>query len=106
MNNTIKIALALVAGSSLIYLGLRKKSTGKKTFVAPDGNTYLEDQIYHTFDNKLFKNGKELHFNTPELNTETNQTNLNHGKTNENLYQNYQNVNKDVNYHQKGARHQ
>ncbi|KQT35702.1 hypothetical protein ASG22_01395 [Chryseobacterium sp. Leaf405] len=104
MKNTVKIALALAAGSSLLYLGLRKKNK-KETFLAPDGNTYEKDQIYRTYDNKLFKNGKEFHFNTPEMN-QSNQISLNQGKTHENLHQNYQGTNKEVNYHQKGFRHQ
>lgn len=106
MNSKVKIALALVAGSSLIYLGLRKKSKKIKTFVAPDGNTYEENQIYRTFENKLFKNGKEFHFTTPEPNQNSYSSTLNSDKKSDNLSKNYQTVNKDVNYHQKGIRHQ
>lgn len=106
MNSKVKIALALVAGSSLIYLGLRKKSKKIKTFVAPDGNTYEENQIYRTFENKLFKNGKEFHFNTPEINQNSYSSTLNSDKKSDNLSKNYQTVNKDINYHQKGIRHQ
>ncbi|MDQ1162479.1 hypothetical protein QE422_002847 [Chryseobacterium sp. SORGH_AS 447] len=104
MNNKIKVALGLIAGGSLIYFGLKKKNGKVKTFTAPDGNTYGENQLYRTFDNKLFKNGKEVHFNTPESEgkgTSSSQYEAN----NEKLTKNYQAGNQNVNYHQKGVRH-
>lgn len=106
MNSTVKIALALAAGSSLLYLGLRKKNKKRETFVAPDGNTYEQDQIYRTYDNKLFKNGKEFHFNTPESQHESSLSGNQYSKMSDHQNQNYQTVNKEVTYHQKGIRHQ
>jgi hypothetical protein len=49
MNNKVKIALVILAGSSLILLNLRRRKNIKsKTYTAPDGNTYRENQIYRT----------------------------------------------------------
>ena len=103
MNNKIKIALSLLAGGSLIYFGMKKKNGKTKKFTAPDGNTYGENQMYRTFDNKLYKNGKQIHFNTPEP---ENKSNSSYGyKTNsEKLAKKYQTENHEVNYHQKGIR--
>lgn len=104
MNNKIKIALSLIAGGSLIYFGMKKKNAKVKTFTAPDGNTYGEDQLYRTFDNKTYKNGKEVHFNIPE--TEGSNKSFHHYETNQKLTKNYQTENhQNVNYHQKGVRH-
>ncbi|WP_374464723.1 hypothetical protein [Chryseobacterium sp.] len=105
MNNTVKIAMALAAGSSLLYLGLRKKSQKKKLYLAPDGNTYKKDQIYRTYDNKLYKNGKEFHYNVPELHDDLKAGNMNYGKTDNGIL-NYKTNQKNPFYHHKGLRHQ
>ncbi|MEC5174756.1 hypothetical protein [Chryseobacterium nepalense] len=105
MNNKIKIALALVGAGTAVAWGInRKKKSKVKTFMAPDGNTYEENKIYRTFDNKLYKNGKEIHFETPV--TEQNFSG-NHAfdEQSGNIPKNYEAVNKDINYHQKGVRH-
>jgi hypothetical protein len=48
MNSKIKIALALLGTGTLIW-GLRKRKNNQvKTFTAPDGNTYKENQMYRT----------------------------------------------------------
>ncbi|SDQ09601.1 hypothetical protein SAMN05421664_0456 [Chryseobacterium soldanellicola] len=108
MNNKVKIALALLVGGSLVFLSKRRKKNNKlKKFTAPDGNIYRENQIYRTFDNKLYKNGKQIHFDVPEADLQTSAANNFEGNTIENIssYQ-AQAVNKNVNYHQKGNRHQ
>lgn len=105
MNNTVKIALALAAGSSLLYMGLRKKNKKKEVFLAPDGNTYKENEIYRTYDNKLFKNGKEFHFETPELDDHFPKSNTFYGTMNGNTHLKQQTANKNVTYHHKGIRH-
>ncbi|WP_027388704.1 hypothetical protein [Chryseobacterium gregarium] len=104
MNSKIKIALALLGTGTLIW-GLRNRKKNKvKTFTAPDGNTYKENQVYRTVDNKTYKNGKEVRFGKPI--PEHNNSSVNaYNNSAENLSKNYQSVNKDVNYHQKGVRH-
>jgi hypothetical protein len=104
MNSKIKIALALLGTGTLIW-GLRKRKNNQvKTFTAPDGNTYKENQMYRTSDNKVFKNGKEVHFNSPIPENKNSSANV-YDNAAENLSKNYQSVNKNVNYHQKGVRH-
>jgi len=106
MNSKIKLALALLGTGTLIW-GLRNRNKNKnrvKTFTAPDGNTYKENQLYRTSDNKAYRNGKEVRFSKPI--PEQNNTSVNaYNNSAENLSKNYQSVNKDVNYHHKGVRH-
>jgi len=106
MNNVVKIALALAAGSSLLYVGLRRKNKKKEVFLAPDGNTYQEDEIYRTYDNKLFKNGKEFHFHTPKLDDHSDTSGTVYGMVDKNVHLKHQTVKKNVAYHHKGIRHQ
>jgi hypothetical protein len=105
MKNTVKIALGLVAGGSLIFLGLKRKNKKLKTFTAPDGNTYQENQTYRTFDNQLYKNGKKISFITPESEQKSHLSSNHYDENNDMISKKYQAVNKDVNYHQKGIRH-
>jgi hypothetical protein len=105
MNNAVKIALALAAGSSLLYLGLRKKNKKEKVFLAPDGNTYKENEMYRTYDNKLFKNGKEFHFKTPEPEVHFPKSSTFYGTVNGNTQLKQQTTNNDITYHHKGIRH-
>lgn len=102
MNNKLKIALGLLAGGTVLFFGLRRKKEKLKTFTAPDGNTYKENQLYRTYDNKLYKNGKQVHFETPKLqkNNSSSQFAVNNDSTND-----YKDVNIPVTYHQKGVRH-
>ncbi|SEM33624.1 hypothetical protein SAMN05421856_102469 [Chryseobacterium taichungense] len=105
MNNKIKVALALIGAGTVVAWRMNRKSKGKlKSFTAPDGNTYQENQLYRTFDNKLYKNGKQIHFETPETNQNSagNHTFDEHA---DHLPKNYETVNKDITYHQKGVRH-
>ncbi|WP_042722640.1 hypothetical protein [Flavobacterium sp. B17] len=105
MNSKIKIALALIGAGALVAWGIKRKKNGKvKTFTAPDGNTYQENQIYRTFDNKLYKNGKQIHFETPamEQNKSSNHAFDEHSNT---IPKNYESVNQNITYHQKGVRH-
>lgn len=105
MNNKIKVALGIIAGGSLIYFGLKKKKGEAKTFTAPDGNTYGENQLYRTMDNKTYKNGKEVHFPIPESQGKTSSS-KHYEPNNEKLTKNYQPAgNQGVTYHQKGVRH-
>jgi hypothetical protein len=104
MNNKIKIALGLIAGGALIYLGRRIKNKGSKskTFTGEDGNTYKENEMYFTSDGKVYKNGKLLHFKTPETNEDTAlKTNFKQEK----IPKNYEAQPKNVDYHQRGVRH-
>ncbi|AZB17698.1 hypothetical protein EG352_07910 [Chryseobacterium indologenes] len=104
MNNTVKIALIFITGGYLLYLGSRKKSRKKKSFIAPDGVTYTEDTIYRSYDNKLYKNGKEIHFKIPELYDVSYQ----HWYDNagEKIPVKQRKISKEVMYHHKGLRHQ
>ncbi|MFP8894715.1 hypothetical protein [Chryseobacterium sp. EZn1] len=105
MNNIVKITLALAAGSSLLYMGLRKKGKKSKVYLAPDGNTYKENQIYRTYDNKLYKNGKEFHYPMPQL--EDDQSfNKNYSTVTDTVYSHYKTDHKSTQYHHKGVRHQ
>lgn len=104
MNNTVKIALALAAGSSLLYMGLRKRIKQKKVYLAPDGNTYKENQIYGTYENKLYKNGKEFHYNLPDQHDDPT-SNMKSIKVSKNAPLNYTTTQKNTAYHHKGVRH-
>lgn len=106
MNNTVKIALALAAGSSLLYLGLRKKTKKKILYLAPDGNTYNENQIYRTYDNKFYKNGKAFHYKVPDLSDDLYNTDINYNKLNPPVHLIYKTHRKNPYYHHKGLRHQ
>lgn len=104
MNNKVKIALGLLGGS-LLLLALRRKNKKLKTFIAPDGNTYKENQMYRTYDDKLYKNGKQIHFSTPETGQPSYTPPIPHDEAKTVIPKNYQSGNKDVTYHQKGIRH-
>lgn len=105
MNNKIKLALALVGAGTAVAWGItRKRKMQKKTFTAPDGNTYGENQIYRTFDNKLYKNGKEIHFETPTMDEHNSESHA-FDEQGGSIPKNYESVNKNINYHQKGIRH-
>lgn len=104
MNNKIKIALGLIAGGALIYLGrkIKNKESKSETFTGEDGNTYKKDEMYFTSDGKVYKNGKLLHFKTPENNEDVvPKTNV----ASEILPKNYDAKPKNVEYHHKGVRH-
>lgn len=105
MNNIVKITLALAAGSSLLYMSLRKKSKKNKIYLAPDGNAYKENQIYRTYDNKLYKNGKEFHYPLPQVENDQ-YFNKNYSTTTDNVYSYYKTDHKSTQYHHKGLRHQ
>jgi len=105
MNNKIKIALGLIAGGALIYLGrkIKNRESKSKTFIGEDGNTYKKDEMYFTADGKVYRNGKLLHFKTPETNEYVTapKTNFN----SETPPKNYEAQPKNVEYHQRGVRH-
>lgn len=106
MNNKIKLALAIVGAGTAVAWGMnRKKKMQKKTFTAPDGNKYGENQLYRTFDNKLYKNGKEIHFETPSMEHHHSGNHSFDEQAGSSIPKNYEAVNKDINYHQKGVRH-
>jgi cytochrome c len=106
MKNTIKVALGFAAGGALILLNeLRKrKKMQKNNFVAPDGNEYQKDRMYRNAEGEIFRNGRKLHFETPQHLVEANH------KIDSNLARNShlndQNpINRNVNYHKRGVRH-
>jgi len=104
MNHKIKIALALITGGTLIYLGRKMKNRSKepKTFTGEYGNTYQENETYFTSDGKIYKNGKKMNFKTPEMIAETPpKINFKSGSVSEN----YNIQPKNVEYHHKGVRH-
>lgn len=106
MNNNVKIALGIIAGGSLVLATqlLKSKKTNKKVFTAPDGNSYKENQMYRNAHGEIFQNGKQLHFETPELLAEANQS-LDSNYGNDNFSRSHQAVSRNINYHQKGVRH-
>ena len=105
MNNKIKIALAVMAGGSLILLNQLRKRRKSKRFTAPDGNSYLKDQIYRTAEGELYKNGKPLHFNTLQSEQDNHQY-INYDNKINDKPKNYDASNiKNVEYHQRGVRH-
>jgi len=107
MNTKVKIALAVIAGGTLLLAGVKRKKREKlKKFTAPDGNSYLENQIYRTFDNVLYKNGKKIRFNTLETQSLTDSPTFHAEQNKINTSVNNQNFTKDVNYHHRGKRHQ
>ncbi|WP_379965421.1 hypothetical protein [Epilithonimonas sp. UC225_85] len=105
MKNTIKVALGFAAGGALILLNeLRKRKKKKENkFMAPDGNKYRKNEMYRSAEGEIFKNGKKLHFETPQhlsdANNKIDARFANNGK------QNTQAPNSNVTYHQRGVRH-
>lgn len=106
MKNTIKVALGFAAGSALILLNqLRKrKQKEQNKFMAPDGNKYLKNEMYRSAEGEIFKNGKKLNFDTPQLLANANQ------KIDARISKNFQyndpkESNRNVTYHKKGIRH-
>lgn len=104
MNSKIKIALALITGGTLMYLGRKMKNNSHepKTLTGEDGNTYQENETYFTSDGKVYRNGKQLHFKTPEMNAETSPK-INFKS--DSIPENYNAQPKNVDYHHKGVRH-
>lgn len=105
MKNSIKVALGFLAGGSLILASqiIRNKRNKGKSFTAPDGNSYKENEMYRNSQGEIFKTGKQLHFDTPEILSQANHhidTQFNQGNLKIN-----QTIPKEVNYHQKGVRH-
>ncbi len=105
MKNSVKIGLGILAGGSLILASrlLKRNKNKLKTFTAPDGNSYKENEMYRNSQGEIFKNGRKLHFDTPELLSQANHhidTYHNQGKINS-IHQ----PPKSPDYHQRGVRH-
>lgn len=107
MNNKVKIALALIVGGTAILLNQRRKKLGKKvkTFTAPDGTTYNENQIYRNSEGKAYRNGKVVHFDSLEFENEPHSSNPFNHLHDDKLSKNYQAKPQNVDYHQRGKRH-
>ncbi|PZU90207.1 MAG: hypothetical protein DI529_03260 [Chryseobacterium sp.] len=106
MKNTIKVALGFAAAGTLVLLNeLRKKNKKQgNSFIAPDGNKYQKDEMYRNAEGEIFKNGRKLHFRTPELLNDANNKIDSH--LNNKAYINNQNpIDRNVNYHNRGVRH-
>ena len=106
MNNKIKIALAVIAGGTLVLLNrkIRNRTPKKETFTAPDGNTYKEDQVYRASDGTMYRNGKEIHVDKFQFEGDSHTHPNNHNDP-FNVPKNYDAAPKNVMYHQKGTRH-
>lgn len=106
MKNTIKMALGFAAGGALILLNqLRKrKQKEQNKFMAPDGNKYLKNEMYRSAEGEIFRNGKKLYFETPQLLVNAN--NKIDARLARIVQSNDQNPNsRNVNYHKRGVRH-
>ncbi len=106
MKNTIKVALGFAAGGALILLNqLRKrKQRQENQFMAPDGNKYSKNEMYRSAEGEIFRNGKKLHFETPQLLVNAN--NKIDARLARIVQSNDQNPNsRNVNYHKRGVRH-
>jgi len=103
MNNKLKVALAFAAGGALYFLNKKRRQLNQKskTFTAPDGNEYRENQTYRTSDGKLFRNGNEISLSKPNTDSDSQPIH----PQNDHLPHNYQSRPKNVEYHQKGNRH-
>lgn len=106
MKNSLKIALGIAAGGALVLLARKRKlSRDRNTFIAPDGKSYRENEMYRTSEGDIYKNGKLMHFETPELSAAAN------AKIDSNLYrknsgkENNQSLSHNVTYHKRGVRH-
>ncbi|MCU7614067.1 hypothetical protein N0B16_06420 [Chryseobacterium sp. GMJ5] len=106
MNNKIKIALAVIAGGTLVLLNRKRRSRSpkKEIFTAPDGNTYKENQVYRASDGTMFRNGKEIHADKFHFEGDAHQETL-HKNDRVNTPKNYDARPKNVEYHQRGIRH-
>lgn len=106
MKNTIKVALGFAAGGALILLNqLRKrKQRQENQFMAPDGNKYSKNEMYRSAEGEIFRNGKKLHFETPQLLVNAN--NKIDARLAKIVQFNDQNLNnRNVTYHKRGVRH-
>jgi len=106
MNNKIKVALAFVAGGTLLLLNQRRKRLSQKikTFTTPEGNTYKENEIYTSAEGKSYRNGKVVHFDHLEF-EDTHTTNPFNHQHDDKFSKNYQTKPQNVDYHQRGKRH-
>jgi hypothetical protein len=107
MNNKIKVVLAFLAGGTLLLLNQRRKRLSKKTktFTAPDGTSYKENQIYRNSEGKAYRNGKVVHFDHLEFENENHSPNSFSHLQDDKLSRNYQAKPQNVDYHQRGKRH-
>ena len=107
MNNKVKIALALIAGGTAILLNQRRKKISQKikTFTAPDGTTYKENQIYRNSEGKAYRNGKVVHFDNLEFDSEPHSSNPFNQLNADKAAKNYQSKPQSVDYHPRGKRH-
>lgn len=107
MNNKVKIALALIAGGTAILLNQRRKKISQKikTFTAPDGTIYKENQIYRNSEGKAYRNGKVVHFDQLQFESEPHSANPFNHLNADKAAKNYQSQPQSVDYHQKGKRH-
>lgn len=108
MNTTIRIALgaasAATAAALAFVLYKKRKSNPSLHFMAPDGNTYKEGQIYKTIDNQYYKNGKPLKMNVPPQSEAGNVSQKTFGHDAEAHTYASQPI-QNVNYHHRGQRH-
>ncbi len=105
MKNSVKVVLGFLAGGTLILAGqiIRNKRNKEKLFTAPDGNSYKENEMYRNSQGEIFKNGKQIHFETQELLSQANH----HIDTYQNQTKATQGSQyfKNAYYHHKGVRH-
>ncbi|KMQ68787.1 hypothetical protein ACM39_05725 [Chryseobacterium sp. FH2] len=106
MDKRLKITLGLLVGGSIAFLASkRRRKTEEKVFTAPDGMSYKENQLYKTYDNKLYKNGKQVHFKTLTPETESMSNNPYNDAQMKNTQQDPKVSKYDMKYHHKGSRH-
>ncbi|CAD7797814.1 hypothetical protein CHRY9390_00232 [Chryseobacterium aquaeductus] len=106
MNNKVKLVLALLAGGTALLLNQRRKKLSQKvkTFTAPDGTIYNENQIYRNAEGKAYRNGKVVHFDHLEFENDHSANSFNH-QHDDKFSKNYQAKPQNVDYHQRGKRH-
>ena len=104
MKNTLKVALGFAVGGTLILMSQLKKrrKNQAKTFTAPDGNSYEENKMYRNAHGEIFKNGKKLHFDTPELLSDAN-TQIHSYESDR--FNKHDTLSHQAKYHRRGARH-
>ncbi len=105
MRNSVKIGLGLLAGGTAVLANhlIRKNKNKLQSFKAPDGHAYQEGQMYRTAEGDIYKNGRKMNFETPDLLSQANR-NID-SYQNQNLLNGATEPYRNADYHHKGVRH-
>ena len=106
MKNSVKIGLGILAGGGLLLAAriFQRNKNKVKTFTAPDGHSYKENEMYRNAHGDIYRNGRKVRMETPgEPGLDHHYTDAHHN-TKSMMESGNQTV-RNTNYHHKGLRH-